>query len=261
MTLSAGFVGIMTAKVDKLAKNAQVSELHQEMKQSMTELVGVTEEIRAGFNPLEVGRKILQEEGAAAANHKSSSFPGRAGMGDAGFVGATTRGTAATRGAEAAAAPPPPRIQVTPVGTSNGGGGGFGMGFAAGGASSKGGGSSGGTHLSSAEMGVAAAAAARVAPRVSVTSVPSTPATEVSGGSYGAPAPGAPSHLPFSAVSVGRARLRPEITGGADIILDGIVEAEVAARAMALMQSGELDRQVAQQQERAKARGDTVVTE
>jgi len=34
-----GFVGIMTAKMDKLAKNAQVHELHQEMKQSMSELV------------------------------------------------------------------------------------------------------------------------------------------------------------------------------------------------------------------------------
>jgi len=29
----------MTAKMDKLAKNAQVHELHQEMKQSMSELV------------------------------------------------------------------------------------------------------------------------------------------------------------------------------------------------------------------------------
>ena len=32
-------------------------------------------------------------------------------------------------------------------------------------------------------------------------------------------------HLPFSAVSVGRVRMRPEVTGGADILLDGIIEA------------------------------------
>jgi hypothetical protein len=36
-----------------------------------------------------------------------------------------------------------------------------------------------------------------------------------------------PIHFPLSAVSVGKIRARAEVTGGADILLDGLVEAEV----------------------------------
>ena len=297
-TLTPGFVGIMTAKVDKLAKNSQVSELHQEMKQSMSELVGVTEEIRAGFNPLAVGRRILQEEsggsgggGGRGGNPQASpgsSSPGQLepppGLGWRGAGG----GSAAVGGVAAASSSssPPPRVQVTPVAVPGGGGGGGGAGFAAGGVGWTGAGGSGGTHHSPAAMGAAAAAAAAAASRSTSTPPaashypsPSSTGDVFSGGggsgsnvktshsqnvaaassSSSSSPPAAASHLPFSAVSLGRARLRPEITGGADIILDGIVEAEVAARAVALMESGELDHRVAQQQDKARARGDTVV--
>lgn len=156
----------MTAKVDKLAKDSQVSELHQEMKQSMSELVGVTEEIRAGFNPMAVGRKILQEEsGGGNPRASPSSQPSWQPRGG---------------GAEwSSAGHAPPRVHVKPNVPS-----GSGTGFAAAGAG-VGGGSSG--TQSSAAIGAAAMAAAA--------------------------GEGAPTRLPFSAVSVGRTRLRPEITG------------------------------------------------
>lgn len=46
---------------------------------------------------------------------------------------------------------------------------------------------------------------------------------------------------------------------GADILVDGIIEAEVAARTVALTESGELEQLVAERQNQVRARGDTVV--
>ena len=49
----------MSANADKLARNAKVHDLHREMKTSVSELVGVTNEIRRGIDPLTVGREML----------------------------------------------------------------------------------------------------------------------------------------------------------------------------------------------------------
>jgi len=56
---SAGYVGLMSANADKLARNAKVHDLHREMKTSVSELVGVTNEIRRGIDPVTVGREML----------------------------------------------------------------------------------------------------------------------------------------------------------------------------------------------------------
>jgi len=50
---------LMSANADKLARNAKVHDLHREMKTSVSELVGVTNEIRRGIDPLTVGREML----------------------------------------------------------------------------------------------------------------------------------------------------------------------------------------------------------
>ena len=184
----------------------------------MSELVGVTEEIRAGFNPLAVGRKILGEQG-----------------GDAGGAGASS--TSTPPGARAAS-----------------------------------GGEGAGRFVSRRATEWGPEADVRISPGFSAGKMERGAAGQALAGGRGRPAVGAAvmentsssaaaAHLPFSAVSVGRARKRLEVTGGADILLDGIIEAEVATKAMALMESGELDQRVAEQQDREKARGNTVVNE
>ena len=45
---AVGYVGLMSARMDALARDAKVHDLHAEMKASVSELVGVTDEIRGG---------------------------------------------------------------------------------------------------------------------------------------------------------------------------------------------------------------------
>ena len=47
---AVGYVGLMSARMDALARDAKVHDLHAEMKASVSELVGVTDEIRGGLD-------------------------------------------------------------------------------------------------------------------------------------------------------------------------------------------------------------------
>ena len=76
---SAGYVGLMSANADKLARNAKVHDLHREMKTSVSELVGVTNEIRRGIDPVTVGREML-----AARERQARELGAGAGAGAAG---------------------------------------------------------------------------------------------------------------------------------------------------------------------------------
>lgn len=153
-------------------------------------LAGVTEEIRAGFNPLAVGRKILREEGESSKGWVS-----------------------------------PPR--TAPPGGAPGFGGYKALGGVEAGGSGRGGGSVSGVSRPgvSDRGGFAAAGGGYGMGEQSTSAAARHPPPSPSGATSSSAA-----HLPFSAVSVGRARIRPEISGGADILLDGIIEAEVAAK-------------------------------
>jgi Sec-independent protein translocase protein TatA len=59
---AVGYVGLMSARMDALARDAKVHDLHAEMKASVSELVGVTDEIRGGLDVRAVGRKILADQ-------------------------------------------------------------------------------------------------------------------------------------------------------------------------------------------------------
>ena len=69
----AGYVGLMSANADKLARTAKVHDLHREMKTSVSELVGVTNEIRHGIDPLTVGREMLAARERQASKEAGSS--------------------------------------------------------------------------------------------------------------------------------------------------------------------------------------------
>lgn len=69
----AGYVGLMSANADKLARTAKVHDLHREMKTSVSELVGVTNEIRRGIDPLTVGREMLAARERQASKEAGSS--------------------------------------------------------------------------------------------------------------------------------------------------------------------------------------------
>ena len=69
----------MSANADKLARNAKVHDLHREMKTSVSELVGVTNEIRRGIDPVTVGREML-----AARERQARELGAGAGAGAAG---------------------------------------------------------------------------------------------------------------------------------------------------------------------------------
>jgi len=69
----------MSANADKLARTAKVHDLHREMKTSVSELVGVTNEIRRGIDPLTVGREML-----AARERQARELGAGAGAGAAG---------------------------------------------------------------------------------------------------------------------------------------------------------------------------------
>ena len=69
----AGYVGLMSANADKLARTAKVHDLHREMKTSVSELVGVTNEIRRGIDPLTVGREMLAARERQASGEAGSS--------------------------------------------------------------------------------------------------------------------------------------------------------------------------------------------
>ena len=75
----AGYVGLMSANADKLARTAKVHDLHREMKTSVSELVGVTNEIRRGIDPVTVGREML-----AARERQARELGAGAGAGAAG---------------------------------------------------------------------------------------------------------------------------------------------------------------------------------
>lgn len=96
---SAGYVGLMSANADKLARNAKVHDLHREMKTSVSELVGVTNEIRRGIDPVTVGREML-----AARERQARELGAGGGGGMAGGAGepdARAPGSAAANGAAA----------------------------------------------------------------------------------------------------------------------------------------------------------------
>ena len=80
---------MMSANADKLARNAKVHDLHREMKTSVSELVGVTNEIRRGIDPLTVGREML-----AARDRQARSLGGGVGGDDAAGI---ERGARAAR--------------------------------------------------------------------------------------------------------------------------------------------------------------------
>ena len=63
----------MSANADKLARTAKVHDLHREMKTSVSELVGVTNEIRRGIDPLTVGREMLAARERQASKETGSS--------------------------------------------------------------------------------------------------------------------------------------------------------------------------------------------
>ena len=89
----------MSANADKLARNAKVHDLHREMKTSVSELVGVTNEIRRGIDPVTVGREML------AARERQARELGAGGAGGvadgAGEPDARAPGSAAANGAAA----------------------------------------------------------------------------------------------------------------------------------------------------------------
>ena len=72
----------MSANADKLARNAKVHDLHREMKTSVSELVGVTNEIRRGIDPVTVGREML-----AARERQARELGAGGGGGMAGGAG------------------------------------------------------------------------------------------------------------------------------------------------------------------------------
>ena len=89
----------MSANADKLARNAKVHDLHREMKTSVSELVGVTNEIRRGIDPVTVGREML-----AARERQARELGAGGGGGMAGGAGepdARAPGSAAANGAAA----------------------------------------------------------------------------------------------------------------------------------------------------------------
>ena len=72
---AVGYVGLMSARMDALARDAKVHDLHAEMKASVSELVGVTDEIRGGLDVRAVGRKILADQTDSRAGGGGGAEP------------------------------------------------------------------------------------------------------------------------------------------------------------------------------------------
>ena len=190
----------MSANADKLARNARVHDLHREMKASVSELVGVTNQIRDGLDPAAVGKKIL-----ASRTRPNDAKPTSASA--SAFTSFPSSASPFAPSRDAHLDPPAPRLRVTPP------------------------------------------SPAPAAPAVSVSAPTPAPSPSSS-----------PSHLPFSAVSLGRIQSRESgVAGGGDVLADALAEEDVARRAGELMGSEAMEAEFARRASDARMRGDAVV--
>ena len=184
----------MSANADKLARNARVHDLHREMKASVSELVGVTNQIRDGLDPAAVGKKIL-----ASRTRPNDARPASASA----FTSFPSSPSPFAPSRDAHLTPAAPRLRVTPP-----------------------------------------------PPAVSASAPTASPSARSS----------SPSHLPFSAVSLGRIQSRESgVAGGGDVLADALAEEDVARRAGELMGSEAFEAEFARRASRARATGDEVV--
>ena len=189
----------MSANADKLARNARVHDLHREMKASVSELVGVTNQIRDGLDPAAVSKKIL-----ASRTRPNDAQPPSASA----FTSFPSSPSPFAPTRDAHLTPAAPRFRVTPP-----------------------------------PLAVSP-------PAVSVSAPPASPSAHSS----------SPSHLPFSAVSLGRIQSRESgVAGGGDVLADALAEEDVARRAGELMGSEAFEAEFARRASRARAMGDEVV--
>jgi len=190
----------MSANADKLARNARVHDLHREMKASVSELVGVTHQIRDGLDPAAVGKKIL-----ASRTRPNDTQPTSASA----FTSFPSSPSTVAPSRDAHVTAPTPRLRATwpsPPSASP--------------------------------------------PAVSDSSPPASTSARSSSAS----------HLPFSAVSLGRIQSREiGVTGGGDVLADALAEEDVARRAGELMGSEAFEAEFARRASRARAMGDEVV--
>ena len=188
----------MSANADKLARNAKVHDLHRELKSSVEELVGVTNEIRRGIDPIAVGREMMAS--SERKQIEQMKEPSSSGSGTRGVEKLMkTRETAATKQSVINSFRPNVVRAVTGDSVSSG----------------------------SSEY---------------VSNINSSP-----------------SHLPFSAVSLGRIKRLGPAVGGADVLADCWEEQAVAEDVARLANSGKLQAAVSKRTAVFINQGDEVV--
>lgn len=202
-----GYVGLMSANADKLARNARVHELHLEMKTSVSDLVGVTNEIRRGMDPLTVGREMMAKQERNRVSKESTSKESTS------FSSSDTN-----------------RMSATDSSTTER------------------------TSSNQFQPAAARAMSAHQSGRNLSTAnerFDTTSRDSLSG----------PSHLPFSALSLGRIKRQGPAIGGGDILSDSLDEQRVAADAFRLAATGQLNDAVSKRTDAFRMQGDQVVND